>query len=354
MSLVYIGTSLKNDHPNPLDRKLSFCTNEELLKAKISHDEFATLLDQIKAFNEVDEVSLVSTCNRFEIYAFLNKKSETVIEKIKDSINSINKANIELGVLVDEEARLQFVRTYCGLNSGLIGEGEISMQIDISFKQSLTMGYLGAKGESLLNDAMALRKVFDNFVYKDKISYCKIALERIIAKSDKEQLKNILVLGSGSTTRQACVALRDLGFNPKNITVAHRISSSSGQVASIKEQEGLSQMSFVRTKHGYHSERAKDLIYNSDLVVFGIDSKLPVVNIPSNSKLKLIDFNSKPSCTFNLGASLENYHSAQSLDEEVRAYSKERMLDKNFIAALKHAEEILQEQLKTKNLELVL
>lgn len=352
MSLVYIGTSLKNDHPNPLDSKLSFCTNEELLKAKISHDEFASLLDQIKDIDEVSELSLVSTCNRFEIYAFLNNKSTRIVERIKEIINSVNKANIELAELYEEEARLQFIRTYCGLNSGLVGEREISMQIDISFRQSLAMGYLGVKGGTLLEEAIALRKVFDNFVYKDKISYCKIALERILNKN--QELKNILVLGSGSTTRQACVALKDLGYKPKDITVAHRISSSSGQVASIKEQEGLDGIKFTRTKHGYHSEKAKELIYNSDLVIFGIDSKLPVVNISNNTKLQLVDFNSKPSCTFNIDACLDNYYSAQRLDEEVRSYSKERMLDKNFVTALKHAEEILQEQLKTTNLELAL
>lgn len=352
MTLVYIGTSLKNDHPNPLDEKLSFCTNEELLKAKISHDEFANLLDQLKAHDEVSEVSLVSTCNRFEIYAFLNQKSPKVIKKIKETINSINKSNIELAELHEEEARLQFIRTYCGLNSGLIGEGEISMQIDIAFRQSLTMGYLGTKGNTLLEEAISLRKVFDNFVYKDKISYCNIALKRIL--DETSSIENILVLGSGSTARQACVALKNLGFSPNKITVAHRISSSSGQVATIKEMEGLEGIKFTRTKHGYHTDKAQNLVYNSDLVIFGIDSKLPVINITENSKLKLIDFNSKPSCTFSIGAKLDNYFSAQRLDDEVRAYSKERMLDRTFVTALKHAEEILQEQLKTTNLELAL
>lgn len=349
---MYIGTSLKNDHPNPLDSRLSFCTNEELLKAKISHDEFANLLDQIKSHDAVDEVSLVSTCNRFEIYAFLNNLCSSSIQEIKNIINSINNANIELAELKQEEARLQFLRTYCGLNSGLIGEDEISMQIDISFRQSLTMGYLGSKGESLLEEAISLRKVFDNFVYKDKISYCNIALKRIL--DETSSIENILVLGSGSTARQACVALKNLGFSPNKITVAHRISSSSGQVATIKEMEGLEGIKFTRTKHGYHTDKAQNLVYNSDLVVFGIDSKLPVINITENSKLKLIDFNSKPSCTFSLGAKLDNYFSAQRLDEEVRTYSKERMQDKNFVSALKHAEEILQEQLKTVNQELAL
>jgi len=345
VSLVYIGTSLKNDHPNPLSDRLIYCTSDELLRAKISHDEFALLLDQIKTIDSVSEITLVSTCNRFEIYAFLDEVSDETISEIKYTINSFNKAGIDLSHLVAEEAKLQFLRTYCGLNSGLIGETEISMQMDISLRQSIVMGYLGEHGTALLNEAVALRKVFDDFVYKNKISYCNIALQGSLNKINSE-IESVAILGSGSTARQVCVALKNFGYDPSKFTLIHRISSSSNQVANIRDIEGLSSMSFVRSKYGYHTEKAKELIFNSDLVVFAIDSKLPVINIPANSKLKIIDFNSMPSCTFSIGVKLDNYFSAIKLDDEVRSYTRERMSDRNFIATLRHAESILSNELQ--------
>ena len=343
MSLVYIGTSLKNDHPNPLGADLSFCTNDELLKAKIPHDQFANLLDQLRAIDLVEEISLISTCNRFEIYAFLKQVSSSVINEIKTTINSVSNANIDFANLNLDKAKLQFFRTYCGLNSGLIGEREISMQIDIAFRQSMAMKYLGVKGGTLLEEAISLREVFDSFVYKNKISYCSVAMEKILAET--QGIENILVLGSGSTARQACTALRDFGYDTSKMTVAHRISSSSTQLSSIKEQDGLANMKFTRSKYGYHTDKVKELVFNSDLVVFAIDSKLPVINIPTGSKVKLIDFNSQPSCTFSIGSQVENYYSAATLDKEVRDYSKQRMQDPNFVEALTHAEGILKEQL---------
>lgn len=348
MSLVYIGTSLRNDHYNPLAGKLSFCNADDLLRAKISHDEFASLLDQIKDHKNVKEVSLVSTCNRFEIYAFLHEVNQSSIEYIKRIINSVNNANLDYASLSFNDAKHQFLRTYCGLNSGLIGESEISMQIDISFRQSLSMGYLGIHGGSLLEEAISLRKIFDNFIYKNKISYCSVALNEVLGNSDYQR---ILVLGSGSTARQACVALKEMGFKPESITVAHRISSSSGQVAMIKKQDDLENMRFIRTKYGYHSNKSRELIYNSDLVIFAIDSKLPVINIPANSKLTIVDFNSKPSCTFTVGANINNYYSAMQLDQAVRNYSRERLQDLNFINSLKYAEDILTEQLENTTLK---
>jgi glutamyl-tRNA reductase len=344
MSLVYIGTSLKNDHPNPLSDSLSFCCIDDLLRAKISHDEFALLLDQIKSIENVSELTLVSTCNRFEIYAFLNLVSEDIIEEIKSVINSFNKSEIKLAHLVGDDARLQFFRTYCGLNSGLIGEAEISMQMDISIRQSIAMGYLAKKGNDLLDEAIALRKVFDDFVYKEKVSYCSIALQRSLFKINSK-IDNISILGSGSTARQVCVALKNFGYNPNQFTLLHRISSSSNQVATIRDIEGLSDMRFVRTKYGYHTDKSKEQIYNSDLVIFAIDSKLPIINIPANSKLKIIDFNSMPSCTFSLGANLDNYFSAAKLDDEVRSFTRERMSNNNFCTSLKHAEAILIDKL---------
>jgi glutamyl-tRNA reductase len=338
MSFNYLGISLNNLVENPIS-SIRYCNTEELLDVKISHEDFPFLLDSIKELEFVEEVSLVSTCNRFELYFF----TDTAIDNkqlgtIRNIISSLNKSSVDLNFLSDRDAELHFIRTYCGLNSGLVSEQEIIMQIDIAFRQSLAMEYLGKRGEYLLNFAANLRKRLDEpTIFAGGFSYCNVAIQeafkRLAIRSFKD--KKFCVLGSGGTALKSVMSLMKLGVPDSNIKVIHRISSSSNQVAAFKE---LGDFEFMRAKNGYHVERVKNSIYLSDVTIFGIDSKLPVINLDANLKNNIIDFNTKSSCTFSLGYDLSNYLSAQELEAIVREFSDKNLNNEGFKSKIALAE----------------
>jgi glutamyl-tRNA reductase len=350
MVLLYYGISLANQIDHPLTGKIKYCSSEELSKVKIPHDEYCTFLDKIKALDTVEELSLISTCNRFEIIIYLNRENfkEALVEEIGQLIYQETGSCVYLGTLFDHEAKLQFLRTFSGLNSALIGENEVCTQISTSFRQAAAMGYLGKKGIKLLEDAIKLRNILDLEIYYEAISYCDVALRKALNKLDPDgnSFKKIVLFGSGNTTRKSCESLLKQAYSPKNITVIHRISCSSEQVENIKSIEGLDEINFVRSKHGYHVDKVKDILSSSDLLISGIDTKTPVIELPSNSRLKVIDFNSNPTCSFAEGFNRSQNISIQQLDNFVREFSLEKSQDFDFHRRIKIAENIIRDYSK--------
>lgn len=343
MSIVYLGISLKNQQEHPLADEIKFCSNQELRSLKISHDEYPYFLDAIKSLGFIEELALISTCNRFEIIMFLKENTMTSanIEKIQLTVKSITKSNIDLGLLDNQKAEYQFLRTFCGLNSGLIGESEISQQIEISFRQAIIMGYMSKKGLELLEKAIKLKSIISNLVLKEKISYCQIALKSALKTLNHQVFSKVIVLGSGSTSLESCRALVDFGVAPQNIHLIHRISSSSGQISRFKSTLELNHMNYLRAKYGYHMDKVKAFVADSDLLIFGIDSRNSIMSFSQNSKISIIDFNSKPSCSFEFDQAPNNYISSDMLDSYVRNYTEKRLLDKSFCNSIKMIDEIV-------------
>jgi glutamyl-tRNA reductase len=351
MTLSYFGISLANQQAHPLGNKVRFCTAKELAKVKISHEEYARLLDAVKALPYVNEATLISTCNRFEVIvdiedSYINSQSLNLIAEI---IQKETQSELKFGYLIDKDAKLQIIRTYCGLNSGLIGEDEICAQFNTAFRQAHSMGYIGNKCMSLLEEASSLRRVLNEHIYKQQVSYCDVAIQKSFEKFGfpriDTKLNSIAVLGSGSTTQRSCLSLIKLGIDPQRITVIHRISHSSVQIENIKTSSSLQGINHMRSKNGYHTDKVKDSVLDSDLVIFGIDTKNPVIEFPATYKGKIIDFNSNPSCSFEQGFKSDNYIANLELDSFVRSFSVEQSKNRAFLRRIKIAEDFINESL---------
>ncbi len=340
MVIAYLGTSLKNNQSHPFASQLSYCTIEELKSVKVSHDEYPMLLDAIHSLDFVDEVTLISTCNRFElVLSSLEPLSLEQVQEIKTIVHQINKSEVPLSYLSAEKARYQILRTYCGLNSGLVGENEIRTQIDIAFKQSYAMSYIKKECMNLLEEATQLRSLVDNYIFREPVSYCKVAMQMSLVRFEQNDFNKIVVLGSGSTAYSVVESLVELGNKAENIHLGHRISFSSDQISSFKANDSFADMSFTRSKYGYHTDKIKELVSDADLLVFAIDSKNPVMSFNQNHKQKIVDFNSRPSCSFS--ADSDNYISSIDLDAFVRDYSNKRCVNEVFQSRLYLAESML-------------
>lgn len=347
MRLLYLGASIANNLANPLANNIRFCDHQELQNLKLGHDEYARFLDLIKTNTKVKQLALVSTCNRFELFIYA-EEIENLAQELPEQMASLIKTPELLSCLFDDDARLHFYRTFCGLNSGLIGEGEVCLQIETSFRQCFTMGYLGVEGVALLESAKQLKQALEESQHLETSSYCKVAIDSVIERLTKLP-DSVVVLGSGSTAMQSCLALIDAGISASQITLVHRTSSSSYQVCGFNENNDLSKMQFIRSKDGYHVTKVKELVMSSDMAIFAIDSRLPVFNIPKNLKTVLVDFNSHPSVTFEIGIDLMNYFSCQRLDKFIREYSSRILANPDKFKQIQAVEERLA-QLRSSDL----
>ncbi len=358
MVLAYYGTSLPNQIPNPLATKIRFCDPSELARVKISHDEYETFLNALKDLSFVREVMLISTCNRLEVILDIDDAmaSEQVYLEVAEKIAYETNSGFLLGRLVGAEARLQILRTYCGLNSGLVGEDEICIQFDTAFGQGLGMGYLGRRGAQLLAEAQQLRNRFNTEIYGEHPSYCDIALRESFKQLGivANKLNKVVIFGSGNTAYKSAISLAEQGVHPENIMIIHRVSCSSVQLETLRHDPLLSSVQLFRAKDGYHVPKVRVLLEGADLLVFGVDTKHPVVELPydcplsrshKGHELKVVDFNSKSSVVMQPGYKRANYIDNIELDAFVRAYAERQLADPGFMARVEAGERLLLEHL---------
>ena len=102
-------------------------------KLSIPDQSITESLKALKAFSDVLEVSILSTCNRLEIYALVKDKN-TGISSIKEFISEYSGITLEdlnphLFCLRQEEAVLHLMKVSAGLDSLVLGEGQILSQV---------------------------------------------------------------------------------------------------------------------------------------------------------------------------------------------------------------------------------
>ena len=102
-------------------------------KLSIPDQSITESLKALKAFSDVLEVSILSTCNRLEIYALVKDKN-TGISSIKEFISDysgiiLEELNPHLFYFRQEDAVLHLMKVSAGLDSLVLGEGQILSQV---------------------------------------------------------------------------------------------------------------------------------------------------------------------------------------------------------------------------------
>ena len=140
-------------------------------------------------------IVILSTCNRTEFY--FSEKSKKFVEVLKD-FNYILDENFEKkgGVRAVEH----LMRVASGLESQILGETEILLQVKRAYYKSLNLGLTNKIFNLIFNKTLRTAKDVRS---KTKISYGNISFASIIFKKIKDLFgcainKNILLLGTGS------------------------------------------------------------------------------------------------------------------------------------------------------------
>jgi len=120
-------------------------------KLSIPDQSITESLKALKSFNDVLEVSILSTCNRLEIYALVKDKN-TGISSIKEFISDYSgiifeDLNTHLFCFRQEDAVLHLMKVSAGLDSLVLGEGQILSQV----KKMMRLGQENQSTGPILN-----------------------------------------------------------------------------------------------------------------------------------------------------------------------------------------------------------
>jgi glutamyl-tRNA reductase len=231
----------------------------------IQNDQHARLLDKALA-NSLDEVFVLSTCNRTEIYGFADSVSQ-LIDLLCDQTAGSKETFLSSAYIKNGPAAITHLfNVSAGLDSQILGDYEIIGQIKVASKFAKKHGCMNVLLERLINTVLQSSKAIKNQTELSggtvSVSFAAIQYirEHVKAVADKK----ILLLGTGKIGKSTSKNLVHY-LKTKNITLINRTEEKAAELA---KELGL--------KHAPISE-LQTHVSESDIILVATDATEPTI-----------------------------------------------------------------------------
>ena len=197
----------------------------------VSNEQYSTILDNANEYG-LNELFVLSTCNRTEIYGFAQHPSQLIevlcSSTIGDAKTFSDTAYIKSGI----EAVEHVFSVAAGLDSQILGDYEIVGQLKNSVKFAKEKGFIGAFSERLINSVLQASKLIKNTTNLSggTVSVSFAAVQYIKNHFLTVASKNILLLGTGKIGRNTCKNLVDY-LPTRSITLINRSLDKAQELA---------------------------------------------------------------------------------------------------------------------------
>jgi glutamyl-tRNA reductase len=197
----------------------------------INNDQYSAVLERA-ASQGLDELFVLSTCNRTEIYGFAYCSHQLVdilcSQTVGDAETFKQSAYIKNGI----EAIEHIFNVGAGLDSQILGDYEIVGQLKTAAKFAKEHAFMGAFTERMINCVLQSSKLIKNNTELSggTVSVSFAAVQYIRNKVKNPSSKSILLLGIGKIGRNTCKNLVDY-LETKNITLINRSPEKAAELA---------------------------------------------------------------------------------------------------------------------------
>lgn len=199
------------------------------------------------ALDGVDEVVLLSTCNRTEFYVIANDDGPARLrEWLRDDRNLDSSFDETLFTLEGDAAIRHIFRVACGLDSMVLGEPQILGQLKEAFRYAESAGTMGRQLGRLMQHTFAVAKKIrtDTEIGASPVSIASAAVS--LANHFYARFNNhtALLIGAGATVELLAkhLASRNIGrlfVANRDIDRAHKLANRYGGFAlPLSEIEG--------------------------------------------------------------------------------------------------------------------
>src|ERR1700687_173482 len=195
-----------------------FAPAELLEKLAVPSADLGEVLARLHAVPTIDEVVVLSTCNRVEVYAAAHGPAGQVTRAVTDLLAA--RGRIPPGeflrmprLRVGAAAAEHLFSVACGLDSMAVGEDQIVAQIKDAARTAAAARTTGPAVTSLIDAALraSKRARTQTAISTEGISLARVGLDLAAAHLGGLAARDAVVLGTGSTGKLAARLLRQAG-----------------------------------------------------------------------------------------------------------------------------------------------
>ncbi|MGF1588194.1 MAG: glutamyl-tRNA reductase [Pleurocapsa sp.] len=263
MNIVVVGLSHKT---------ASVEVREKLSIPEAQIEEAIALL---KSYPHIQEIAIISTCNRLEIYGVatdieqgVREISQFLADKAKVFLRELRP---HLFTLLREDALRHLMRVSAGLESLVLGEGQILAQVKKTHKLGQKYNGLGRLLDRLFKQAISAGKRVrsETSIGTGAVSISSAAVELVHAEVDNLPDYNITIVGAG---KMAC------------LLVKHLLSKGATKISIVNRSHRRAQelcSNFAQAEFNiYPISEMMQAIATSDLVFTSTGATQPILDRP--------------------------------------------------------------------------
>lgn len=249
MSIFVVGINHKTAPVN-LREKIYFGT-----------DKLGLYLQDLLNRNLTQEVVLLSTCNRSELYCEATNEA-AIVDWFCEQAPQVREC---LYTYCDEEAVSHIMQVACGLDSMILGESQILGQMKEAYSESCSAGAVNTSFHRLFQQIFSLAKEIRTAT---AIGACPVSVASAAVHFAREQITidqaNVALIGAGETSELLLRYLRH--YLQKPITIINR---------HIEKAELLCQQ---YNGKAYKLEQLSVALANADVVFAATGSPIPILH----------------------------------------------------------------------------
>ncbi|MEM9542402.1 MAG: glutamyl-tRNA reductase [Cyanobacteria bacterium P01_E01_bin.42] len=329
MNIAVVGLSHKTA---PVEVREKVSIPEAQLEQAIAH---------IKTYPHIEEVAILSTCNRLEIY-FIASESEPGVVEVTQFLAEISQIIMprlrrHLFVLLHEDAMRHLMWVAGGLDSLVLGEGQILAQVKATHKLAQKHKGLGRLLDRLFKQAIAAGKRVrsETNIGTGAVSISSAAVELVKIKAEDLTDKRITIVGAGKMAQLLVKHL--LSKKAENITIVNRSQKRSQSLAKQFPEANL----ILRPL-----EEMMDAIADSDIAFTSTGATQPILNraqleehLTPDQALMLVDI----SVPLNVDADVKDLSGIQLYNvDDLKAVVAQNTAQRRKMA--QEAEKLLEEE----------
>lgn len=259
-------------------------------KLSIPEAQIEESIRHLLAYPHIEEVTIISTCNRLEIYAVVTETEPgiTEINQFLAEISQIplNQLRRHLFILLHQDAIRHLMRVAAGLESLVLGEGQILAQVKTTHKLGMKYKGMGRLLDRLFKQAIGAGKRVrtETNIGTGAVSISSAAVELVDSQKDNLAEEKIAIIGAGKMSHLLVKHLISKGAT--DITIVNRSLNRAQELAKKFSTVDLNLVTLVDMM---------DVINESDIVFTSTGATQPILNkaklstLPNLNSLMLVD-----------------------------------------------------------------